>query len=243
MTEEPAKAKFQRILVKLSGEMLMGSRGMGIDPEICEMIAGEIQQVHRLGVQVAATIGGGNIVRGATISQLGIDRVSGDYMGMLATVINGLALQDALEKKGVPTRMQTAIAMSGVAEPFIRRRAIRHLEKGRVVLFVAGTGNPYFSTDMTAALRAAEIKAQVIFKGTKVDGIYDSDPMKNPQAKHIKEITCQHVLEQELKVVDLTAISLCQENRLPIVIFNLHHSGNLQRAVLGEEIGSLVKPD
>lgn len=243
MSEENPKPKYDRILVKLSGEMLMGRRSGGIDPEICEAIACEVRDAHRLGVQIAATIGGGNIVRGATISQAGIDRVSGDYMGMLATVINGLALQDALEKKGVPTRMQTAISMSGIAEPFIRRRAIRHLEKGRVVLFVGGTGNPYFSTDMTAALRAAEIKAQIIFKGTKVDGIYDSDPMKNPAAKHIPEITCQQVLEQELKVVDLTAISLCQENHLSVIIFNLHQAGNLRRAVLGEPIGSLVRAE
>ncbi len=243
MTSEAKAPKFQRILVKLSGEMLLGRQGQGIDPEVCRAIAEEIREVHGFGVQVAATIGGGNIVRGATISQAGIDRVSGDYMGMLATVINGLALQDALEKQGVPTRMQTAIPMSGVAEPFIRRRAIRHLEKGRVVLFVAGTGNPYFSTDMTAALRAAEIKAQVILKGTKVDGLYDADPKTNPGARLIKETTCQHVLENDLRVIDPPAIALCMDNHIPILIFNLHNRGHLCRAVLGEEIGSLVRAD
>ena len=243
MALEATSPKYRRILVKLSGEMLLGRQGVGIDPEVCEAIAEEVSHVHQLGVEVAATIGGGNIIRGAVLSRAGIDRVSGDYMGMLATVINGLALQDALEKKGVPTRMQTAIPMSGVAEPFIRRRAIRHLEKGRVVLFVAGTGNPYFSTDMTAALRAAEIKAQIILKGTKVDGLYDSDPKSNTDAILIREIQCQQVLEKELKVIDPPAIALCMENHIPIIIFNLHNPGNLRRAILGEQVGSLIRAD
>jgi uridylate kinase len=237
----PATPKYRRILVKLSGEVLIGNSASGIDPSVCEYIANEIRDVHQLGVEVAATIGGGNIIRGVSISQAGIDRVAGDYMGMLATVINGLALQDALEKKGIYTRVKTAIEMREVAEPFIRRRAIRHLEKKRVVLFVAGTGNPYFSTDTAAALRAIEIKADIVLKATKVSGIYDSDPEKNKDALQIDEITHLKVLEQGLRVMDTTAISLCMENRVPIIVFDLRQQGNLRRVVLGEKIGSLVQ--
>jgi len=232
---------FRRILVKLSGEVLMGSRGFGIDPAVCEYLANEISEVHQLGVEIAATIGGGNIVRGVSISQSGIDRVSGDYMGMLATVINALALQDALEKKGIHTRVQSAIEMRQVAEPYIRRRAIRHLEKKRVVVFAAGTGNPYFSTDTAASLRAVEIKADIILKGTKVDGIYDSDPALNKDAKRIDKISHAQVLEKGLRVMDTTAISLCMENRLPTIVFNIRQPGNLKRVVLGEIIGSEVR--
>lgn len=235
-----AAPKYRRILVKLSGEVLIGNQGFGIDPSVCKYIAEEIRDVHQLGVEVAATIGGGNIIRGVSISQAGIERVSGDYMGMLATVINGLALQDALEKKGIYTRVQSAIEMREVAEPFIRRRAIRHLEKKRVVLFVAGTGNPYFSTDTAAALRAIEIKADIILKATKVDGIYDSDPAVNKDALQIEEITHLKVLEKGLRVMDTTAISLCMDNRVPIIVFDLRQPGNLRRVVLGEKIGSLV---
>jgi uridylate kinase len=232
---------FRRILVKLSGEVLMGSHGFGIDPAVCEYLANEISEVHQLGVEIAATIGGGNIVRGVSISQSGIDRVSGDYMGMLATIINGLALQDALEKKGVFSRVQSAIEMRQVAEPYIRRRAIRHLEKKRVVIFAAGTGNPYFSTDTAASLRAVEVKADIILKGTKVDGIYDSDPAVNKDAKRIDNISHIQVLEKGLRVMDTTAISLCMENRLPIIVFNIRQPGNLKRVVLGEKIGSEVR--
>jgi uridylate kinase len=237
----PPEPQFRRILVKLSGEVLMGSQGHGIDPAVCEYLANEIREVHQLGVEVAATIGGGNMVRGVSISQAGIDRVSGDYMGMLATVINALALQDALEKKGVFTRIQSAIEMRAVAEPYIRRRAIRHLEKGRAVIFAAGTGNPYFSTDTAASLRAVEIKADIILKGTKVDGIYDSDPVLNKGALRIAEISHLGVLEKGLRVMDTTAISLCMENRLPVIVFNIKQPGNLKRIVLGEKIGSLVR--
>lgn len=241
MTEEPATPKYSRILVKLSGEALVGKQGFGIDPSMCLYIAEEIHDVHRLGVEVAATIGGGNFIRGVSISQSGIDRVAGDNMGMLATVINGLALQDALEKRGIYTRVQSAVAMHEVAEPFIRRRAIRHLEKKRVVIFVAGTGNPYFSTDTTAALRAIEIKADIILKATRVSGIYDSDPLKNKDASQIDQITHLKILERRLRVMDTTAISLSMDNRVPIIIFDLLKKGNLRRIVLGEKIGSLVE--
>jgi uridylate kinase len=207
---------------------------------MADRIAEEIQEIHAIGIEVAATIGGGNIVRGISVSAAGMDRVSGDYMGMLATVINALALQNALEKRGLFTRVQSAIEMKEIAEPFIRRRAIRHLEKGRVVIFAAGTGNPYFSTDMAAALRAIEINAEVILKATKVDGIYDSDPVKNPSAKLIKSISYREVLERRLKVMDSTAIALCMENDLPIVVFNLLRRGNIRKAVLGRKVGSVV---
>ncbi|PYV19832.1 MAG: UMP kinase, partial [Acidobacteria bacterium] len=215
------KPRFQRVLLKLSGEALMGEQGYGVDPRMADRIAAEIAELHALGVQVAATVGGGNIVRGISVSAAGMDRVSGDYMGMIATVINALALQHAIEKRGVYTRVQSAIPMSQVAEPYIRRRAIRHLEKSRVVIFAAGTGNPYFSTDTAAALRAIEISAEVILKATRVDGIYDADPRLNPSAKLLDRLTYLQVLEKGLRVMDTTAITLCMENNLPIIVFNL----------------------
>ena len=213
--------KFRRVLLKLSGEALMGSQGYGVDPSMADRLAEEISELHVLGVQVAATVGGGNIIRGISVSEAGMDRVSGDYMGMLATVINALAIQNALEKRNVFTRVQSAIEMKEVAEPFIRRRAIRHLEKGRVVIFAAGTGNPYFSTDTAAALRAMEIGAEAIFKATKVDGIYDSDPVLNPSAQRFEKLTYNDVLTKGLRVMDSTAVTLCMENKMPIVVFNL----------------------
>jgi uridylate kinase len=218
----------------------MGEQTYGIDPAVATRIARDIAEIQSMGVQTAIVIGGGNIFRGVAASARGMDRATADYMGMLATVINALALQDALEQQGVVTRVVTAIEMRAVAEPFIRRRAIRHLEKGRVVVFGAGTGNPYFSTDTAAALRAMEIKADVILKGTKVDGIYDADPMVKPNATRFDRISYQQVLEQGLKVMDSTAISLCMDNRLPIVVFNLRTPGNIKRAIAGEPIGSLV---
>jgi uridylate kinase len=237
-----SKPKYQRVLLKLSGEALMGEQGFGVDPAMAARIAEEIAELHSIGVQVAATVGGGNIVRGISVSEAGMDRVSGDYMGMLATVINALALQNALEKRSVYTRVQSAIEMKEVAEPFIRRRAIRHLEKGRVVIFGAGTGNPYFSTDTAAALRAMEIGAEAIFKATKVDGVYDSDPMKNPSARRFESLSFQDVLLKGLKVMDTTAITLCMENRMPIVIFNLLRRGNILDAALGHKVGSVIQP-
>jgi uridylate kinase len=231
---------FRRILLKLSGEALMGDQGFGIDPNVATQVASDIAEVHGLGVQTAIVIGGGNIFRGVAASARGMDRATADYMGMLATVINGLALQDAIEGRGVPTRVVTAIEMRQVAEPFIRRRAIRHLEKGRVVILAAGTGNPYFTTDTAAALRAMEIRADVIFKATKVDGIYSDDPMKNPAATRFDRISYLSVIEKQLKVMDSTAITLCMDNRLPIVVFNLRTPGNLRRAVMGEAVGSVV---
>ncbi len=238
---EPARsAAYRRILLKLSGEALMGEQSFGIDPAVASQIARDVAGVRRLGVEVALVIGGGNIFRGVAASARGMDRATADYMGMLATCINALALQDALEHEGVVTRTVTAIEMRAVAEPFIRRRAERHLEKGRVVIFAAGTGNPYFTTDTAAALRAMEIKAEVIFKATKVDGIYTADPVKHPEATRFETISYLQVLERGLQVMDATAISLCMDNRMPIVVFNLRTPGNLERAVLGEAIGSLV---
>ena len=231
---------YKRVLLKLSGEALMGSHAYGIDPAVATQIARDIAEIQSMGVETAIVIGGGNIFRGVAASARGMDRATADYMGMLATVINALALQDALEQQGVNTRVVTAIEMRAVAEPFIRRRAIRHLEKGRVVVFGAGTGNPYFSTDTAAALRAMEIKADVILKATKVDGIYDADPMVKPNATRFEQISYLQVLEQGLKVMDATAISLCMDNRLPIVVFNLRTPGNIKRAISGEPIGSLV---
>jgi uridylate kinase len=231
---------YQRVLLKLSGEALMGEQTFGVDPSVANQIATEVAEIQSLGVQTAIVIGGGNIFRGLAASARGMDRSTADYMGMLATVINALALQDALEQKGVPTRVLTAIEMRAVAEPFIRRRAIRHLEKGRVVVFAAGTGNPYFTTDTAAALRAMEIKADVIMKGTKVDGIYTADPMIHKDATRFDRISYLKVLEQQLRVMDTTAISLCMDNKLPILIFNLRTHGNMKRAIMGEPVGSLV---
>jgi uridylate kinase len=236
----PARPAYKRILLKLSGEALMGEQTYGIDPAVATQIAKDIKEIQGMGVETAIVIGGGNIFRGVAASARGMDRATADYMGMLATVINALALQDALEQQDVVTRVVTAIEMRAVAEPFIRRRAIRHLEKGRVIVFGAGTGNPYFSTDTAAALRAMEIKADVIMKGTKVDGIYDADPMVKRDAVRYDQISYQKVLEQGLKVMDSTAISLCMDNRLPIVVFNLRTPGNIKRAISGEPIGSLV---
>ncbi len=231
---------YRRILVKLSGEALMGEEPYGIDPAVTSRIAKDIGELQELGVQTAIVIGGGNIFRGLAASARGMDRATGDYMGMLATVINALALQDALEQQGIVTRVMSAIEMRAVAEPFIRRRAVRHLEKGRALVFAAGTGNPYFTTDTAAALRAMEIKADVIMKATKVDGIYSADPMKNPDARRYDRISYLQVLEQRLEVMDATAISLCMDNRLPILVFDLRTPGNLRRAVLGEPVGSTV---
>jgi uridylate kinase len=231
---------FNRILLKLSGEALAADQGFGVDTAHIHSIAGEIAEVQKLGVQIAIVVGGGNFFRGVADQAKDMDRVSADHMGMLATVINALALQDALEKQGVYTRVQSAIEMNQVAEPFIRRRAIRHLEKGRVVIFAGGTGNPYFSTDTAASLRAMEIKADAILKATKVDGIYDADPMKVKDAKKFSQITYMDVLKLGLKVMDSTAISLCKDNNLPILVFNLNGQGNIRKVVLGEKIGSLV---
>jgi uridylate kinase len=234
---EPA---YHRIILKLSGEALLGTQGFGVDPAMAKRIAEEIHEVCGLGVQVAVVVGGGNFIRGVAASAMGIERVVADHMGMLATVINALALQDAMEKAGTHTRVVTAVEIREIAEPFIRRRVIRHLEKGRVVLLAAGTGNPYFSTDTAAALRAMEIKAEVILKATKVDGVYDADPHKVPGAKMFTEIKYLDVLSKRLAVMDTTAISLCMDNSLPIVVFNLNVPGNLKRVVLGEQVGSRV---
>jgi uridylate kinase len=235
-----AKPKYGRILLKLSGEALGGEDGVGINPESLREMARQIAEVRQMGVQVVVVAGGGNIFRGLSGSAQGIERATGDYMGMLATVINALALQDALEKLGVATRVQSAITMSQVAEAFIRRRAVRHLEKGRVVIFGGGTGNPYFSTDTAAALRANEIGAEVILKATKVDGIYDSDPKTNPKARRYDQISYLEALGRQLKVMDSTAFSLCMDNKMPIIVFDLFKEHNLKRVVLGEQVGTLV---
>ncbi|HOS77450.1 MAG TPA: UMP kinase [Syntrophales bacterium] len=235
------KAVYRRALLKLSGEALLGAQAFGIDPEIVALVAGEIRSAVALGVQLGVVIGGGNIFRGGGTGARGMDRTTADYMGMLATIINSLALQGALEKQGVPTRVLTAIEMRAVAEPFIQRRAIRHLEKGRVVIFGGGTGNPFFTTDTAAALRAVEIQAEVMMKATKVDGVYDHDPNHNPSAVMYKMITYNEVLAKDLKVMDATAISLCRENRLPILVFNLLKAGGIRRAVCGEKIGTIVQ--
>jgi uridylate kinase len=239
MTAAPER-RYQRILLKLSGEALAGAAGHGIDTELVTRIAQEIAQVQSLGVQVGIVIGGGNIMRGGVASQQGIDRVAGDHMGMLATVINCLGLQAALEKQGLATRVMSALRMDSIAEPFIRRRALRHLEKGRVTLFAAGTGNPYFTTDSAAALRAVEINADVLFKATKVDGIYSADPKLVPTATRFDAISYREALDKELKVMDTAAFALCRENAMPIVVFDLFAEGNLLRAVKGEPIGTLV---
>lgn len=235
------KPVFKRVVLKISGEALQGRMGYGIDYDVTFAIAKQIKDVKKLGVETAIVIGGGNIFRGVTGTVKGIDRASADYMGMLATVINGLALQDALEKNGVFTRVQTAIAMQQLAEPYIRRRAIRHLEKGRAVIFVGGTGNPYFTTDTTAALRAIEIGADVILKATKVDGVYSADPFKNKKAKKFETLRYIDVLKKGLKVMDATAISLCMDNNLPIIVFNLFKEGNIKKVITGEKIGTIVR--
>ncbi|NES84084.1 MAG: UMP kinase [Moorea sp. SIO2B7] len=232
--------KYQRVLLKLSGEALMGDLGYGIDPKVVADIAQEISEVVKSGIQIVIVVGGGNIFRGVKASAAGMDRATADYIGMIATVMNAMTLQDALENIGIQTRVQTAIAMQEVAEPYIRRRAIRHLEKGRVVVFGAGSGNPFFTTDTTAALRAAEIDAEVIFKATKVDGVYDCDPHLNPEARRYQSLTYNHVLTNDLRVMDGTAIALCKENNIPIVVFNLSVRGNIIRAVKGENVGTFV---
>jgi uridylate kinase len=231
---------YKRILLKLSGEALMGEQAYGVDPAVANRIAQDVAEIQSLGVQTSIVIGGGNIFRGLAASARGMDRSTADYMGMLATVINALALQDALEHQNVPTRVLTAIEMRAVAEPFIRRRAIRHLEKGRVVVFAAGTGNPYFTTDTAAALRAMEVRAEVILKGTKVDGIYTADPVSHPDATRYDQISYLQVLQERLQVMDATAISLCMDNKLPIVVFNLRTPGNIRRVVMGEPVGTTV---
>jgi uridylate kinase len=243
MPSSPATPAYKRILLKLSGEALMGEQSFGIDPAVAVRIAKDVAGVRALGVEVAIVIGGGNIFRGVAASARGMDRATADYMGMLATCINALALQDALENEGVTTRTVTAIEMRAIAEPFIRRRAMRHLEKGRVVIFAAGTGNPYFTTDTAAALRAMEIKAEVLMKATKVDGIYSADPVKVPDAVRFDTISYLDVVVRGLQVMDATAISLCKDNRMPIIVFNLRTPGHLERAVLGERVGSLVTAD
>jgi uridylate kinase len=232
--------RYRRILLKLSGEALLGDRQYGVDPSFCAFIAGQVATVHKLGVQVGIVVGGGNIFRGLAASAKGMDRATGDYIGMLATVMNGLALQDALERAGVPTRVMTAIAMNEIAEPYIRRRAIRHMEKGRVTMFVAGTGNPYFTTDTAAALRAVEINAEVLLKATKVDGVYDRDPMVDPNAQRYASLGYGDLLRDQLKVMDATAVSLCMENDLPIVVFDLNRADNITRVATGEPVGTLI---
>ncbi|MBC7692171.1 MAG: UMP kinase [Methylotenera sp.] len=231
---------YKRILLKLSGEALAGDAGYGIDTDVLKVLADQIKEIHGMGIQVAIVLGGGNIFRGIAGATQGMDRASADYMGMLATVLNCLALQDALERENVHTRVQSAIEMQELAEPYIRRKAVRHLEKERVVIFGGGTGNPYFTTDTTAALRAMEVGSQVVIKATKVDGVYDADPKKNPEAKRFEEVTYIEVLQRGLQVMDSTAISLCMDNKLPIIVFNLHEKGALRRLVEGEAIGTLV---
>jgi uridylate kinase len=237
MPEQPV---YDRILLKLSGEALMGDQRFGIAPDVVARLADEVREVHGLGVQTAIVLGGGNIIRGVSAAAQGIDRVAGDHMGLLATVINGLALQDALEKRGVTTRLMSAVEMRQIAEPFIRRRAIRHLEKGRVVLFVGGTGNPFFTTDSAAALRANEMHADVLLKATKVDGVYDANPDKDPNAQFLKTLTYRQALDAGLQVMDAAAVALCMENGIPIKVFNMKVKGNIQRVILGDNIGSLV---
>ena len=232
--------RYHRVLLKVSGEALLGSRTYGVDPQVCQFIAHQVHQAQDAGVEVAIVVGGGNIFRGLAAAAKGMERATGDYMGMLATVMNGLALQDALEKDGVPTRVMSAIGMNEVAEPYIRRRAMRHLEKGRVVILAAGTGNPYFTTDTAAALRAVEIGAQVLLKGTKVDGVYTADPKVQPDAERHEEITYAQVLADRLTVLDSTAVSLCMENDLPIVVFDMNLPDNIRRAAVGESIGTLI---
>ena len=240
---EPASVaglRYGRVLLKISGEALLGDRSYGVDPAFCTFIATQVAAAHEAGVQVGLVVGGGNIFRGLAAAARGMDRATGDYMGMLATVMNGLALQDALERVGIATRVMTAIAMNEIAEPYIRRRAIRHLEKGRVTIFVAGTGNPYFTTDTAAALRAVEIGASVLLKATKVDGVYDADPVTHPEARRYTELTYADVLTERLAVLDATAVSLCMENDLPIIVFDLNRADNIRRAAMGEPIGTRI---
>jgi len=232
--------KYKRILLKLSGESLMGSKGFGIDSKVLEFFASEVKKVHEVGLELGLVIGGGNIYRGLSAKSQGIDRATGDYMGMLATVINSLALQNEIEKENIPTRLMSAIKMEAVAEPYIRRRAIRHLEKGRVVILGSGTGHPYFSTDTAASLRAVEIEADVIIKGTRVDGVFDSDPEKNPNAVKFDSISYLDILKKNLRIMDLTAVSLCQENELPMIVFNMNLEDNLLKLVTGEDVGTII---
>jgi len=232
--------RYKRILLKLSGEALMGDQSFGISPEMLDYVAMEIRSIYDLGIEIAIVVGGGNIFRGVAASSLGMERTSADHMGMLATIMNSLALQDSLEKHDIQTRVQTAISMREVAEPYIRRRAARHLERGRVVIFAAGTGNPYFTTDTAAVLRAQEIHAEILFKATKVDGLYDADPEKDPSAKVFKSISYMQVLEKQLRVMDMTAISLAMDNQLPLVVFSLKEKGNIKRVSCGEEIGTRI---
>lgn len=234
------ESRYKRVLLKLSGEALMGDQTFGISPEMIRYVADEVKSIYDLGLEISIVVGGGNIFRGIAASSYGMDRASADHMGMLATVINSLALQDALEKKDVPTRTQTAISMHELAEPFIMRRAVRHLEKGRVVIFAAGTGNPYFTTDTAAVLRAQEIHAEILLKATKVNGLYDADPMKHPEAKLFREITYMEVLERQLRVMDMTAISLAMDNQLPLAVFSLNEPGNIRNVVCGKAIGTLI---
>ena len=236
-----SKLRYKRILLKLSGEALMGEREYGIDPNVIEQFAKDVVETAKMGVEIGIVVGGGNIYRGVSGTTEGINRVQGDHMGMLATMINALALQNAIEAEGLYSRLMSAITMTQFAEPFIRRKAIRHLEKGRIVIFGCGTGNPFFTTDTAAALRAIEVDADAVFKGTRVDGIYDSDPEKNPNAKHIPSISYMDVLKQNLRVMDLTAITLCQENNLPIVVFNMNRQGNLLKVLTADGVGSVVK--
>lgn len=235
------KPRFKRLLLKLSGEALQGNESYGISKEVLDTVSEEIEEIHTLGIEIAVVIGGGNIFRGVSAAATGMDRSTADYMGMLATVINALALQDALERRGIVTRVQTAIEIKQVAEPYIRRRAIRHLEKGRVVIFAAGTGNPFFTTDTAATLRALEIGADVILKATKVDGVYDKDPIKYEDAIKFNQLSYMEVLQKELKVMDATAISLCMQGNIPIIVFNLFERGNIKRIVMGEDIGTTVR--
>jgi uridylate kinase len=234
------RLRYRRILLKLSGEALLGERQYGVDPEFCAFIASQVAEVRSQGVEIGIVVGGGNIFRGLAAAARGMDRSTGDYIGMLATVMNGLALQDALERAGVPTRVMTAIAMNEVAEPYIRRRAVRHLEKGRVTIFVAGTGNPYFTTDTAAALRAVEVGAEVLLKATKVDGVYDADPVSNPDATRYAQLDYQDLLRDQLRVIDAAAVSLCLENDLPIVVFDLNEPDNVTRVARGEPVGTLI---
>jgi uridylate kinase len=240
MTDKSVEPRYKRVLLKLSGEALAGDRGFGIEPEVVDRITDEIRSISAMGVELGLVIGGGNIVRGAMASRKGMDRVQADYMGMLATVINALAVQDLLERKGVETRVMTAIRMDEIAEPYIRRRAMRHVEKGRVVLFAGGTGNPYFSTDTAAVLRAIEMESEIVIKATKVEGVFTADPAKDPNAEFLPKVTFQEVMTRELGVMDAAAVSLCKENALPIIVLNLEDRGKVTAAIRGERIGTLV---